>query len=227
MQKFTLLPGAKAQGHAPCLHRKVVINQRTLHLFMRLNVIAAAITFTSTQLLMAAPGKGQTMDKATVTLSVQHESLKAALSRIERQAEVRFIYTQEQVAAFNNISIPKGTRTIGEQLDLLLAGTPLRYRVVNDHFIIYNQTSEAPTTSNAITAEKEDGVIRGKITDTKGDPIFGATIHLAGTAYGTTTNTEGVFVIKGLKEGTYTITVSSIGFEKHPRQSHWGAKKPW
>lgn len=225
MQKFTLLPGAKAQGHAPCLHRKVVINQRTLHLFMRLNVIAAAITFTSTQLLMAAPGKGQTMDKATVTLSVQHESLKAALSRIERQAEVRFIYTQEQVAAFNNISIPKGTRTIGEQLDLLLAGTPLRYRVVNDHFIIYNQTSEAPTTSNAITAEKEDGVIRGKITDTKGDPIFGATIHLAGTAYGTTTNTEGVFVIKGLKEGTYTITVSSIGFEKASQTITLGSKE--
>lgn len=213
MQNFTLLPGANAQGPALRRHPKMVINQRTLNLFMRLNVMAAAITFASTQLLMAAPGKGQSLAKTTVTLSVQHESLNAALSRIERLAEVRFIYTQDQVAAFNNVSIPKGTRTISEQLDLLLAGTPLRYRIVNDHFIIYNGAVETPATVNT-TVVKEDGQVRGKVTDAKGNPIAGATVHVAGTSQGATTNAEGIFVIKGLKEGNYTIVASSIGFEK-------------
>lgn len=213
MQKFTLLPGADVQGHAPYRHRKVVINQRTLNLFMRLNVIAAVITFSSTQLLMAATGKGQTMAKTTVTLSVQHESLNDALLRIERLAEVRFIYSQEQVAAFTNVTVPKGTRSVSAQLDLLLAETPLRYRVVNDHIIIYNPLSETPVSATT-TVVKEDGVIRGKVTDAKGDPVVGATVHVAGTTLGATTNTEGVYVIKGLKQGNYTVVASSIGFEK-------------
>lgn len=54
--------------------------------------------------------------------------------------------------------------------------------------------------------------IRGKVTDIKGGAIVGATVLLKGTTNGTSTNTDGVFVINNLSNGTYTVVISSIGF---------------
>ncbi|RFS18904.1 SusC/RagA family TonB-linked outer membrane protein [Chitinophaga silvatica] len=214
MQNFNFLPGEPIPEKSPLVQRRAVINQRTLQQFMRLNVMAAFITLASTQLLVAAPSHGQSIAATKVTFSVQHESLKSALTRIEHLTEIRFLYNQEQVSTYNNISIPKGTRSVEEQVQLLLAGTPLKYRTVNDHIIIYNPVQDAFLSSMA-TSIQEEHSISGKVTDTKGNPIIGATIHVSGTTMGATTNTEGVFVIKGLKAGqTYTLIASYIGFEK-------------
>lgn len=209
MQKTNLLPGAEAPCYARRRHRG------TLKFIMRIHLVVAVLIAISSQLMLAGPMKGQGKANMHLTLGVQHESLKSVLLRLERLAEIRFIYSQEQVAAVASVTVPKATRTLGEQLDLILAGTPLSYRVVNDHFIIYNPGHEAAMEGVAgADAQQDKGVVRGKVTDAKGDPIVGATVHIAGTSSGTVTNSEGDFSIKGLKPGTYTIIASSVGFEK-------------
>ncbi|NSL86425.1 SusC/RagA family TonB-linked outer membrane protein [Chitinophaga sp. Mgbs1] len=179
---------------------------------MRIQLIITALLIVSTQLMLAGPTKGQGKAGQLLTMGVQNESLKAVLTRMERLAEIRFIYNQEQVSAITGIHVPKGARTIGEQLTLILEGTPLKYRVVNDHFIIYNVAELSP--EPATGAEKDNGIIKGKVTDAKGEPVAGATVHIAGTSQGAATNQEGEFIIKGLKPGTYKLVASSIGYEK-------------
>ena len=46
-----------------------------------------------------------------------------------------------------------------------------------------------------------------------GDSLPGASVILEGTSRGTTTDTEGHFELSGLSPGTYTITVSFVGYE--------------
>ena len=56
------------------------------------------------------------------------------------------------------------------------------------------------------------GVIRGKVTDAKGEAIVGASAVLKGTTKGTSTNVDGIFTIENLSNGNYTVVISSIGF---------------
>ncbi|MFZ9387806.1 MAG: carboxypeptidase regulatory-like domain-containing protein, partial [Chitinophagaceae bacterium] len=68
-------------------------------------------------------------------------------------------------------------------------------------------------------AQKSDGTIRGKLTDTSGkQPLNGATVSVisakdSSLATFTLSNKQGVFEIKGLETGDYQLVVSFQGFE--------------
>ena len=55
-------------------------------------------------------------------------------------------------------------------------------------------------------------LIRGKVTDEKGEAVVGASALIKGTQKGATTDVNGTFVIENLISGTYTVVVSYIGF---------------
>ena len=68
-----------------------------------------------------------------------------------------------------------------------------------------------PPMATAQTASLH-GTVRDAITD---DPLPGANVVVAapGTRTGTATDTAGRFEVRGLPAGTYTVTVSFVGFE--------------
>lgn len=56
--------------------------------------------------------------------------------------------------------------------------------------------------------------IKGKITDSKGLPVTGATVQIKNNGTGTATNTEGIYqLIVNLKNGKYDVVFSSLGFK--------------
>jgi iron complex outermembrane receptor protein len=55
--------------------------------------------------------------------------------------------------------------------------------------------------------------ISGKVNDENGNPMPGANVVLRETFSGQTTNKEGEFSLKKIKSGTYTISVSFLGYE--------------
>jgi outer membrane receptor protein involved in Fe transport len=54
--------------------------------------------------------------------------------------------------------------------------------------------------------------ITGSVTDSNGQPIFGANIKIIGDTAGTVTDVEGKFTLKTQKKAPYAIEVSSVGF---------------
>lgn len=60
---------------------------------------------------------------------------------------------------------------------------------------------------------QETGILTGRVVDAAtGDPIIAATVLIEGTKLGTRTNTDGVFAIRKVPVGVYTVRSSSIGF---------------
>jgi hypothetical protein len=58
------------------------------------------------------------------------------------------------------------------------------------------------------------GRISGTVTDAKtGDPLFGVSFRLEETGHGAKSDVNGDFLIGGLPAGTYTLVVSSVGYE--------------
>ena len=54
--------------------------------------------------------------------------------------------------------------------------------------------------------------LSGKVTD-KNNPLPFVNVFIKGTKLGTSTNVKGEFIIQDIPLGTYTVLISSIGFE--------------
>jgi Fe(3+) dicitrate transport protein len=64
--------------------------------------------------------------------------------------------------------------------------------------------------------------VNGQVKDEKGKPVEYANIQLQGTMFGTSTDADGKFSIPGIPPGSYTLTVSHIGFLTHNLVIHTG-----
>ena len=59
------------------------------------------------------------------------------------------------------------------------------------------------------------GTLTGRVTDAEsGDPVAGANALLLGTALGAAADKDGRFEIRDIPDGTYTLQVQAMGFEK-------------
>ena len=67
----------------------------------------------------------------------------------------------------------------------------------------------------SISFAGQTGKIAGKITDAKtNDPLIGVTVILDGTRMGAATDIDGYYYINNIVPGTYTLTVSNVGYAK-------------
>ncbi len=55
--------------------------------------------------------------------------------------------------------------------------------------------------------------IRGKVTDSNNDPLFGVNIILTGTKTGTSSDEKGNYIIENLINGDYNLEFSAVGYE--------------
>jgi TonB-dependent receptor len=56
------------------------------------------------------------------------------------------------------------------------------------------------------------GTIRGSVTDMGGRPAPGATVHVVGTQFGAIVDSSGLYRVKGVPAGTFTVRVLRLGF---------------
>ncbi|MFZ0391543.1 MAG: TonB-dependent receptor [Calditrichia bacterium] len=57
------------------------------------------------------------------------------------------------------------------------------------------------------------GTVRGVVTDASGEPLVGANIYLEGTTMGSSTDSDGTFVIRNVPSGTYTAVASYLSYK--------------
>ena len=60
----------------------------------------------------------------------------------------------------------------------------------------------------------DDHNIKGRVTDMEEEPLIGATVMVKESGHGVVTDTSGYFSLSGLEEGSWTLAVNYIGYEK-------------
>ncbi len=71
----------------------------------------------------------------------------------------------------------------------------------------------AALTLMAATASAQTGKLSGRVTDTNGQPLIGASVLVVGTTYGAATDIDGVYNVLRIPPGTISVRVSSIGYQ--------------
>ncbi|MDP3437091.1 MAG: SusC/RagA family TonB-linked outer membrane protein [Bacteroidales bacterium] len=150
------------------------------------------------------------MAQNKITLSVKESSLKDVLWSIEKQSKFTFMYSSQDLVSAGNISVNINAGSVEEAIIEILKGTGLTY-TIQDNVIVIKAAQQVPqkiTSNNRVE-------IKGRVTDTKGEPLAGASMRIKGTTMGVSTDENGDFKLSMTVEQSKisTIVCTFIGMK--------------
>ncbi len=191
-----------------------------------LHVVIMQITFIQVSLMLALAGSAiagegmaQNALNKNMSLRFENQELKKVLSELEKQSDVRFIYSSAIIAAERKVSITADAKSVREILEELLVPLRLSFEESGDVVLI----KRIPDDNGNDGKELQRISVRGKVTDEKGEPLPGVSVKVAGTNEGTSTNNKGEYSI--LVEGGASLIFSFIGFSPQTIQIREGSNE--
>ncbi|WP_372650884.1 SusC/RagA family TonB-linked outer membrane protein [Draconibacterium sp.] len=136
------------------------------------------------------------------SIHLQNVNTVEIFETIEDQSEFKFLYNNDLLVNKNYDNLQITDKTVEQILDVVLNGTGNRYSVLENNLIVISPSVGAA----------QQGLIKGKVTDIKGEPLIGATIVVKGTTIGDITDINGEYVITNVPVGDQTLIVSFIGY---------------
>lgn len=161
-------------------------------------------------LMMLCVGTSLYASADRISLKVNNVALASVLRDIERQTDYTFSYSKESV----DVSVPV-TLTVKDEalitvLDKLFAKQDISYKI-NKKQIVLNKKSASQSHPSKQQVSKGNIIkIVGTVTDTKGEPLIGASVIVEGENKGVTTDIDGNYEIDVPKGSR--LMFSYIGF---------------
>lgn len=151
-----------------------------------------------------------------VTLNLSNQPMQRVLKSIESAAEIRFMYSPDQVNIEEVISLQAQKRKLRDVLEELFLPRSIRYRVhEGTNTITLNKEAERQEKSpekKSLPDEQYRQRVIGKVTDAaNGSAMAGVNIIVKGTTQGTTTDADGAYSIETQPEDM--LVFSFIGFQ--------------
>ena len=172
---------------------------RKSFLFMRLTLF---FIFFSSAFAFSANSYSQ---NTKLSLRLNDVTIRDVLNAIEEQSEFIFFYQDQQIDLNRKVDIFVKDQPVNEILDQLFKESSNVYKINERQIVIGKSLKQLETIGSPATRIFEEQQapqkkeIRGKVTDSSGTPIPGATIIISGTTTGAITDAE----------GNYSISVSS------------------
>lgn len=139
------------------------------------------------------------------TLDEVNVPLKKVLKAIEAQSSYVFFYDARDVEQMVKVKVKKAS--LEETLAACFRDLAIDYKIV-DRTILLQQKLLAPKPAEPLMVRI---VVRGRVTDKKGNPLVGASVKTKSETKITVTNSEGGFELPDVDENE-TIVISYSGF---------------
>lgn len=188
---------------------------------MRFTMYQAIIIMVFTGIINAHVNFAQGVLNQGVSIKIENVSLKSALSRLEKEAKIKFVYSSSQINLNQTVSVTSSKESLGILLDGLLKPMGIKYAVKDEHLIILSRSANntplnllkgSTVTSTSSEAVKED--VTGIVTSAEtGEPLIGVSVTAKGTPFGTITDENGKFRI--LAKKGYILLFTYVGFESY------------
>ena len=136
-----------------------------------------------------------------LSLNMKNVTVKDVLFQIEEQSEFYFLYNSELIDVQRKVDF----NVQNEKVEVILTklfGDGKVDAMIRDRHIILTPADES--------AMQQNRKVTGKITDSSGSPLPGATVAIKGTAHGTITDNNGNYTISDVPENA-TLQFSFVG----------------
>ncbi len=145
-----------------------------------------------------------------VTMTVKDMPLRKVFAEVITQTGVSIVYSEKVLSSTRPVSLNVKDVTVQQLLELCLKDQQVMYTLEGNSFVI-KKLPDAGIGTAAPKAADTTITQTGKITASDNSPLPGATILIKGTARGTQSNEQGLFMLKDVRPGAI-LTISSIGF---------------
>ncbi len=166
-----------------------------------------AFLLTAACLNVAAKGISQ-----NVTFSGKNISLEKVFSAVRQQTGYFFWYKENDLALAKPISIDVANQPLLQFLDEIFKNQPLKYVIESKTINIYPSTAKNIPGDN-LSMLIPRSLVTGKIIDSLGKPIPGASVWLTPGGKGVSSNEAGIFTISDVAPGNYALHISLVGYQ--------------
>ncbi len=189
-----------------------LIKNETFKEIFRIMRICFILLFVFSFQLMALNTKAQ---DAVIELNNNSLTLGQLINEIERQTDYLVVYSNREIDTNQEINLPNKSDKVSTYLNEAFKRTDIAYEFENNYIVLLKRSNQnASTVANLIQAaqQSQQKEISGKITDSSGDPIPGATVMVKGTTIGTITDADGKFFLR-IPANAQTLQISFIGMK--------------
>lgn len=142
-----------------------------------------------------------------VTLKGKNIPIKRVFQQIYKQTGYQFVFANDLVSQAKPVTISVKDAPLRDVLESCFAGQPFSYQLT-DKFIIVKKKSLPDAPAMVIPPPLP---IKGRITDTLGNPLTGVTVRLKNGTSGAVTDAQGSYSIEVPEDAV--LVVSYIGYE--------------
>lgn len=186
---------------------------------MKISAVQMAIWLLCSGISFAHDGRAQDLLNKSVTINVEETGLRHVLAELEKQADIRFVYSSKAIKADRKISINAKGQRLSEVLQKVLSPLQISYRIVEGQIILnpvlVRPAENAKNVSSTASGIEEAGIVdarvRGKVTDEKGEELPGVNVLQKGTQKGTVTDVNGEYVLD-VSDPSPVLVFSFVGY---------------
>lgn len=137
-------------------------------------------------------------------------TLKEFINQVEHKYGYTFMYSNTDIDDNQQVYVSDNSKSLNETLEKTLSPKSIGYEVSSSNKKIVLTKNETGHSTQANQQASGGKLIKGTITDNKGEPIIGASVVVKGSTNGTITDMDGKFEIKA---GTgQTLQVTYLGY---------------
>lgn len=151
---------------------------------------------------VSARGFGQ-----KITLNETNTPIEKVLQTVRSQSGYEFFYNTKDLDG-QKITIKLKNATVDEAVQKIIKDLPLTYKIVNNNIVL---TKKEPSLLENIIARFQEVDVRGKVADSLGNGLAGATVNIKNAKGSTSTDNNGNFYLKNIDEGS-VLVVSYLGY---------------
>lgn len=124
-----------------------------------------------------------------ITLHKKNISIGEVLRLIEKQTSYHFLYDRRDISRAGVINVDLGNVSVEMALDKCFKDQPLTYKIFQNTIVIKGREYFKEETI------LKDVIVKGVVTDNRGETLPGVSVKLKGTTIGATTDSEGRYSI--------------------------------
>ncbi|KAA9347168.1 TonB-dependent receptor [Larkinella humicola] len=175
-----------------------------------LTAIQTLFAFCFAGLGYASDGIAQSLLNQKITVRAQEMEIKTVLSQVERQVDVRFVFSSKLIQSSRKITLSAENKPLQQVLDHILSPLGLQYELTGKVIIIRREEA-APLPLPPVGQVAPKRTVSGKVLDETGKGLPGVSVVVKGTQRGTITNGEGDFQME--TEDNAILVFSFVGYK--------------
>ncbi len=156
--------------------------------------------------------KGQDLLDQKISISLNQVTIKDALKLIEKQANVKFVYSSGIIDIRQKVNLVIDEASVHSVLERLLVPLHLKYEISGRQIVL--DKIDKVNKSAMSFPDKIEATIGGTVMDENEQGLPGVSVVLRGTQIGTTTDIEGRFqlAVPESVDSPFILKISFIGY---------------